>query len=48
MLYEKYSESIRNYLKDNIVGQLKASKGVELLTKLVSKWKDHEIMVKWM
>lgn len=23
-------------------------KGVELLQKLVSKWKDHEIMVKWM
>ena len=48
MLYEKYSESIRNYLNDNIIGQLRQTKGIELLQKLVSKWKDHEIMVKWM
>lgn len=48
MLYEKYTESIRDYLKDNIIPELRQLKGPELLTKLNKKWQDHEIMVKWM
>lgn len=48
MLYEKYSDTFREYLKENIIGDLKQLKGTELLERLNKRWADHEIMVKWM
>ena len=48
MLYEKYTESIRDYLKENIIPELRQLRGPELLIRLNKKWQDHEIMVKWM
>lgn len=48
MLYGKYTESIRQYLDDNVKKDLEQLYGQELLIKLDKKWVDHQIMVKWM
>ena len=38
MLYEKYTESIRDYLKENIIPELRQLRGPELLIRLNKKW----------
>ena len=48
ILYGKFSESIRTYLEKNVLPDLQALHGNELLTLLNTKWKDHQVMVKWM
>lgn len=48
ILYGKYTESIREYLEQNVKRDLEPLSGTTLLTQLCKKWADHVIMVKWM
>ena len=48
ILYGKYTESIKQYLEENVKSDLEKLYGQELLIKLDKKWADHQIMVKWM
>ena len=48
ILYDKYTESIRDYLRTNIVDDLKKLNGPELLKQLTLRWADHVVMVNWM
>ena len=48
ILYSKYTESIKEYLEQNVKQDLQSLHGTALLTALNSRWEDHKIMVKWM
>ena len=48
IIYNKYSESFKIYLEQNVRQDLEKLKGTELLAMLIKKWQNHEIMVKWM
>ena len=48
ILYTKYSQSIKDYLETHVKRDLETQSGPELLIRLDKRWKDHQIMVKWM
>lgn len=48
LLYDRYKKCITQYLLDRVVPSLKAKQGEVLLMEAVQKWRDHEIVVKWM
>jgi cullin 1 len=48
ILYQKYTQSIKDYLNNNVVDELKRQNGPELLIILNKRWADHEITVNWM
>lgn len=48
ILYNKYSESIKAFLEQDVKADLEQLQGAELLLMLNRKWEHHIIMVKWM
>lgn len=47
-LYERYTNSIRSYLDTQVRPRLEHLAGQELLRELDLRWKNHQIMVRWM
>ncbi|OII72142.1 cullin 1 [Cryptosporidium ubiquitum] len=47
-LFTKYSETIENFLRENVMKTLKASKGPKLLFEFRLAWSNHLIYTHWM
>lgn len=47
-LYKRYTESIKDYLTRNVVPQLTDLTGAPLLQALDLRWRNHQVMVRWM
>jgi cullin 1 len=48
ILYERYAKAINKYLLDVIVPSLKQKQGDNLLMEGVKRWRDHNLVVRWM
>jgi cullin 1 len=47
-LYKKYKEVFENYIEEVVMKALKTKNGEFLLKELDVRWKNHDIMVRWM
>jgi len=47
-LYNRHGETIQTYLRDNVLPALQEECGAQLLKELRLRWKNHNIMNKWM
>ena len=47
-LYTRYTKSIADYLEKEVRPRLESLEGEALLVELDLRWKNHQIMVKWM
>ena len=47
-LYDRYTKSIKNYLEAEVRPRLEPLNGEELLKELQLRWKNHQVMVRWM
>jgi len=48
LLYDRYKRCISQYLTDRVVPSLKEKQGEILLTEAVKRWRDHNIVVRYM
>jgi cullin 1 len=48
LLYERYRKCISNYLVERVVPSLKEKQGEVLLMEAVKRWRDHQIVVRYM
>jgi len=48
LLYDRYRKCISNYLVDRVVPSLKEKQGEVLLMEAVKRWRDHQIVVRYM
>jgi cullin 1 len=48
LLYERYRKCIGQYLSDRVVPSLKEKQGEVLLMEAVKRWRDHQIVVRYM
>lgn len=48
LLYERYSKALSDYLAMQVVPRLKEKQGDVLLTEAVHRWRNHQIIVKYM
>jgi len=48
LLYGRYSTCIKNYLVERVVPSLKEKQGEVLLMEAVKRWRDHQIVVRYM
>eukprot|EP01027_Heterolobosea_sp_BB2_P007474 GEZU01011119.1.p1 GENE.GEZU01011119.1~~GEZU01011119.1.p1 ORF type:complete len:768 (-),score=341.27 GEZU01011119.1:60-2363(-) len=48
VLYERYGKAISDYLVQKVVPTLKEKQGSALLMEAVHRWRNHQIVVKWM
>ena len=47
-LYDRYTKSIASYLDREVTPRLQDLTGEQLLVELELRWRNHQIMVKWM
>ena len=47
-LYDRYTKSIRGYLETQVRPRLENLNGQDLLKELDLRWRNHQVMVKWM
>lgn len=47
-LYKRYTESIQKYLNDRVVPLLLSLTEAPLLAELELRWRNHQIMIRWM
>lgn len=47
-LYKRYTESIQKYLSEQVVPLLTNCEGSLLLKELEVRWRNHQIMVRWL
>ena len=47
-LYKRYTDSISTYLSEQVVPRLINLAGADLLNQLELRWRNHEIMVRWL
>jgi cullin 1 len=47
-LYKRYTESIQKYLSEQVVPLLLNCEGSILLKELEVRWRNHQIMVRWL
>ena len=47
-MYERHSLTISSYLERSVRSALDGISGVELLEEMTKRWKNHQIMNKWM
>lgn len=48
LLYERYKKCIQQYLQDRVVPVLKQKQGENLLMEMVHRWRDHQLVIRWM
>lgn len=48
LLYARFSQCIRNYLTERVVPSLKEKQGETLLVEAVKRWRDHQIVARYM
>jgi cullin 1 len=48
LLYERYKKCIQNYLQERVVPSLKQKQGEILLIEMVHRWRDHQLVIRWM
>ncbi|KAL4558821.1 hypothetical protein LXL04_037024 [Taraxacum kok-saghyz] len=47
-LYEKYKETIQDYISSMVLPSLREKHGEFMLRELVNRWMNHKVMVKWL
>lgn len=47
-LYKRYTDSIQSYLKDRVMPLLLGLTDAPLLAELELRWRNHQIMIRWM
>ena len=48
ILYDRYAKSISSYLQEYVIPSLRDKQGNTLLMEAVTRWRTHQIVVKWM
>eukprot|EP00761_Pharyngomonas_kirbyi_P009744 gb/GECH01009762.1/.p1 GENE.gb/GECH01009762.1/~~gb/GECH01009762.1/.p1 ORF type:complete len:757 (+),score=124.82 gb/GECH01009762.1/:1-2271(+) len=48
VLYERYKSTFHDYLAAHVVLSLKEKQGETLLMEAVKRWREHQVIVKWM
>jgi hypothetical protein len=48
ILYDRFGNSIENYLKSHVLPSIKQLRGEPLLKAVEQSWDRHVIMVRWM
>lgn len=48
ILYDRYGKCLSSYLTETVVPSLKKKTGETLLMEAVKRWRDHQLIVKWL